>query len=594
MANTVGGLRPIQSTSPRPTYDRGQRPIDTGESRPVQLRPAAAPVNRYAPPPVPPQDTRLKQLADALSSLNPVLQAWGSRREEQKTNEQRLKIPAYLEQIKRDWKGGKIDAVQVGELFPETVPTIRMAIAEAYGERSGTDAFSKVIEAVNNNEELRFDTDKRKAFIEGERKRLFAEIGGDNDFYSSGFVSAFDKQVASWDLGWQRQTADKHMEVLGDKFDEEAFNAFVNGGADALLQVDATWDKTGGLHRTTRNKIVVERITQEAYDRGDSSLLDRLPARFLNSETKVALSKGKAQIEQKMRSDWSFGKQLEDYNRQEQARQGMIQIYRDAVSGKQIDLRQYIENPELMQVADAVRTKNLHTTPPASAALKTQLIQAIVLGSTYGDVRHLGINRSDFTLYGLSKAIMSNKVLTTQDTVELLDKLPKLLEGSVIMNDPSVKYVYDTIIKPQLDVADKTVISRMNNALGGTTSVHVKANEMFQKSVYNQAQADFVKTGEWPQHHRLIEIAQQAGRETNSWLVYYTDIANVNAVKAQTEKEKAERAATTSPANPASASSAPPAASPSSKTLPPPVKSQPTPQQSEMLRRRMNVQRPNL
>ena len=593
MANTVGGLRPVQSTSPRPTYDRGQRPIDTGDSRPVQLRPAAAPVNRYAPPPVPSQDTRLKQLADALSSLNPVLQEWGARREEQKTTEQKLKIPAYLEQIKRDWKGGKIDAVQVGELFPETVPTIRMAIAEAYGERSGTDAFSKVIEAVNNNEELRFDTDKRKAFIEGERKRLFAEIGGDNDFYSSGFVSAFDKQVASWDLGWQRQTADKHMEVLGDKFNEEAFNAFMNGGADALLQVDATWDKTGGLHRTTRNKIVVERITQEAYDRGDSSLLDRLPARFLNSETKVALSKGKAQIEQKMRSDWSFGKQLEDYNRQEQTRQGMIQIYRDAASGKQIDLRQYIENPELMRVADDVRTKNFHTTPPDSTARKTQIMQAIVLGSTFGDVRHLGINRGDFTLYGLSKAIMSDKVLTTQDTVELLDNLPKLMQGSVVMNDPSVKYVYDTIIKPQLDVADKTVISRMNNALGGTTSVHVKANEMFQKSVYNQAQADFVKTGEWPKHHRLIEIAQQAGRETNGWLLYYTDIANVEAVRAQTAKEKAAQNATASPATPASAPTAPPAASPS-KTLPPPVKTQPTPQQSEMLRRRMNVQRPNL
>ena len=593
MANTVGGLRPIQSTSPRPSYDRGQRPIDTGDSRPVQLRPAAAPVNRYAPPPVPSQDTRLKQLADALSSLNPVLQEWGSRRHEQKTNEQRLKIHAYLEQIKHNWKSGKITAVQVGEMFPETVPAIRMAIAEAYGERSGTDAFSKVIEAVNNNEELRFDTDKRKAFIEGERKRLFAEIGGDNDFYSSGFVSAFDKQVASWDLGWQRQTADKHMEVLGDKFNEEAFSAFMNGGADALLQVDATWDKTGGLHRTTRNKIVVDRFTQEAYDRGDPSILDRLPARFLNSTTKEALSKGKAQLEQKMRSDWSFGKQLEDYNRQEQTRQGMIQIYRDAASGKQIDLRQYIENPELMRVADEVRTRNYHTTPPASAARKTQITQAIVLGSTFGDLRHLGINRSDFTLDGISKAIMADTVLTTQDTAEILDNLPKLMQGSVIMNDPSVKYVYDTIIKPQLDVADKTVISRMNNALGGNTSVHVKANEMFQRSVYNQAHADFAKTGEWPQHHRLIEIAQQAGREANNWLIYYTDIANVDAVKAQTAKEKAERNATASPATPASAPSAPPAAN-TSKTLPPPVKSQPTPQQSEMLRRRMNVQRPNL
>ena len=271
----------------------------------------------------------------------------------------------------------------------------------------------------------------------------------------------------------------------------------------------------------------------------------------------------------------------------------MIQIYRDAASGKQIDLRQYIENPELMRVADDVRTRNFHTTHEASAARKAQIIQGIVLGSTFGDVRHLGINRSDFTLDGLSKAIMSDKVLTTQDTTEILNSLPKLMQGSVVMNDPVIKYVYDTIIKPQLDVADGSVIARMNKALGGTTSVHVKANEMFQKSVYHQAQADFAKTGEWPKHHRLIEIAQQAGRETNGWLLYYTDIANVGAVEAQTAKEKAARNATASPAGPASAPSAPPAAN-TSKTLPPPVKSQPTPQQSEMLRRRMNVQRPNL
>lgn len=590
MANTVGGLRSIQSTSPRPTYDRGQRPIDTGESRPVQLRPVAAPVNRYAPPPVPPQETRLKQLADALSSLNPVLQAWGSARSEQKTNEQKLKIPAYLEQIKRDWKGGKIDAVQIGEMFPETVPTVRMAIAEAYGERSGTEAFSKVIEAVNNSEELRFDTDKRKAFIEGERKRLFAEIGGDNDFYSSGFVSAFDKQVASWDLGWQRQTADKHMEVLGDKFNEEAFNAFMDGGADALLQVDATWDKTGGLHRTTRNKIVVDRITQEAYDRGDSSLLDRLPARFLNSETKMALSKGKAQIEQKQWSDWRNGIQLQNQQREEQSRANKTAIIEALANGKQIDLKQFKDDPETFGFALSMRERDIHTTPKDSAARASQITSAIIMGSTFGDASRLGIKRGDFNQAGLAKLIQQDPTLTNADATQLLTNLPKYLEGANVMESPVIKHIYNTTVKPQLDMLNGSALVQINKALGGTTSIHSEANKIFMESVHHRLYAEFSETGEWPKHTRLMQITQEAVEDTNRWLIPRTDISNLGQMMEETRKKKAGVSA---PATPASTASAPTPAKPSN-TLPSQEKSQLTPQQSEVLRRRMNVQRSNL
>ena len=96
-------------------------------------------------------------------------------------------------------------------MYPDLVPSMRMALAEAYGEKEGSDAFGKVVAEINTNENLRFNTDARNAFIAEKRKELFAGIGGDNDFYSSGFVSAFDKQVASWDLGWQRQTADHQM-----------------------------------------------------------------------------------------------------------------------------------------------------------------------------------------------------------------------------------------------------------------------------------------------------------------------------------------------------------------------------------------------
>ena len=158
------------------------------------------------------------------------------------------------------------------------------------------------------------------------------------------------------------------------------------------------------------------------------------------------------------------------------------------------------------------------------------------------------------------------------------------------MESPVIKHIYNTTVKPQLDMLNGSALVQINKALGGTTSIHSEANKIFMESVHHRLYAEFSETGEWPKHTRLMQITQEAVEDTNRWLIPRTDISNLGQMMEETRKKKA---AVNTPSAPASATSAPPPAKPSN-TLPSQEKSQLTPQQSEVLRRRMNVQRPNL
>ena len=214
------------------------------------------------------------------------------------------------------------------------------------------------------------------------------------------------------------------------------------------------------------------------------------------------------------------------------------------------------------------------------------------MGSTVGDASRLGIMRGDFNQAGLAKLIQQDPILTNADATQLLTNLPKYLEGANVMESPVIKHIYNTTVKPQLDMLNGSALVQINKALGGTTSIHSEANKIFMESVHHRLYAEFSETGEWPKHTRLMQITQEAVEDTNRWLIPRTDISNLGQMMEETRKKKA---VVNTPSAPASAASAPPPAKPSN-TLPSQEKSQLTPQQSEVLRRRQrqNVPRPNL
>lgn len=533
MAAQVGGLRPVQAERPLPTYDRGQRSIAPDSGRSEQLRPAASPVSRYSAPTTAPQDTRLRQLADALASFNPALRQYGDVMAKTKEQEQAAKIPAYLEQIKRDRGTGAITAAQVGEIFPELVPTIRWRIAQAVGEEAGAAAFAPIIEEVNNNENLRFDTEARKAFIERKRSELFASIGGGNDFYAAGFVSAFDKAVASWDLNWQRQTAEKHMELMGKQWTREATEAFINGGPDAVLQKDAEWANSGGLHHTTRNKLFIDSVAEIAYREDNPALLDKIPQRFLNADSKLQIAKAKAQIEEHRKAQFRWNMQMEDYMRGEEIRAMKTEALDRFYKGEAVNPADYRKHPEVADYVTSLLNRP-RVNPVSSQARATQIRNGILLGATFGDYSRLGVSGDLFNQDGLIDLIQHDVSLNGDDASKLIAEVPKLLEGVAILRDESVRQQLSDRLRPLLDSLNQSIPGTVNKVVGGK-SLYAIGMETYQHELNRRFQAYYETHGTWPRGFEKQDFIDAALERAEARVLQLADPKNISQTLNETK-----------------------------------------------------------
>lgn len=544
MAAQIGGLRAVQSERPLPTYDRGQRPIQTGDGRAESLRPAASPVNRYSAPPVAPQDNRLRQLAEALGQLSPSLQRFAAVQAADKEKEQAAKLPAYLEQIKRDRGTGAINAAQVGEIFPELVPTIRWRVAQAIGEEAGAASFAPIIDEINRNENLRFDSDARKKFIDQKRAELFKQIGGGNDFYEAGFVSAFDKAVASWDLGWQRQTAEKHMEIMGQQWNREATEAFVNGGPDALLKLDTEWAATGGLHHTTRNKMLIDSVSELAFREDNPALLDKIPQRFLNSDSKLQIAKAKAQIEEHRKAQFRWNMTMQDYQRGEEIRSMKTEALDRFYKGEVVNPADYRKYPEVADYVTSLLNRP-RTNPVSSQARATDIRNKIMLAATFGDHSRLGIPGDMFNQEGLIDLIQNDPSLNGDDAGKLITEVPKLLEGVALLRDESVRQQLSDRLRPMLDSLNQSIPGTVNKVVGGK-SLYAIGMEAYQQELTRRFQAYYETNGRWPRGFEKQDFIDAALERAEARVLQLADPKNMSRTLDETKNPNGNKPANNS------------------------------------------------
>lgn len=546
----VGGLRPVQSDRVLPKYDRGRRGLVESRGSQTALRPAASPVSTYSAPAAIPQDRRLEQLADALSQLSPSLQRFGMAAAETKEKEQAAKLPAYLEQIKRDRGTGSITAAQVGEIYPELVPTIRWRIAQALGEEAGAASFAPVIEEINADENLRFDSEARKAFIEQRRAELFGQIGGGNDFYDAGFVSAFDKAVSTWETGWQRQTAEKHMEVMGDQWKREAIEAYINGGPEAILKKDAEWAASGGLHHTTRNKVFLEAISEVAYREDNPALLDKIPQRFLNADSKLQVAKAKAQIEEHRKAQWRWNIQMDDYMRGEEIRGMKTEALDRFYKGEEVNPADYRKHPEVADYVTSLLNRP-RVNPVASQARATSIRSEILMGATFGDYTRLGVTGDLFNQEGLIDLIQQDASLNGEDASKLIAEVPKLLEGVAILRDESVRQQLGDRLRPMLDSLNQSIPGTVNKVVGGK-SLYAIGMEAYQQELNRRFNAYYETNGAWPRGFEKQDMIDAALERAESRVLQLADPSNMSRTLNETKSPK--KAKETTPAKPKSES----------------------------------------
>lgn len=517
MAN-VNGLRPVQSQRPVPKYDRGTRSLlgGQGQAQSPSLRPAASPVSTYSAPPVPSQDQRLAQLADALAELNPSLKRFGMQDREAVEREQMMKLPAYIEQVKRDRGTGLITAAQVGEVLPETVPTIRNRISQAVGEEHGAAQFAPVIEEILTNENIRLDTEARKTLIEAKRQEFFGALEGADDFFKAGAVTAFDKAVAAHELNWQRETAQYHVQTMQKQWQREVEEKFLYGGPQALLDLDREWKDSGGLSNETRNSLLIDAIGNLAYSQGNPGLLDQIPDRFLNRETKGLVAEAKAKIEENWRSQVRWGIQMESYEREKAIREGKTQALNRFFNGDIPKPGEYRNFPEVEDYVNTLLNRP-RIDPVESEANARRITTKLMEASTTGDLSPLGISGSQFNEESLINLIQESDGLNPQDAVKLINEVPKLLQGMSLLRDDDVRQQLGDRLRPYLDQLQQSLPGKLSAALGGR-SLYGVAMKQFQDDLRRSFLAYYEETGEWPKGFQKRDLIDASVQRTEDYI----------------------------------------------------------------------------
>ena len=436
-----------------------------------------------------PRSSSAFQLAEALGKAQPVLDKFNDTYERNRALEQQaqlLKLDNYKNQIITD-NQGPVSEAQVGARFPDTVPVIRMRIAEGAGAEQGKKLIQPVIDAIMADANLQNDTEARTAFIKQKRGEILGGIPAGNEFYASGAISAIDKELGQYENQWQRQTAAYHKEVQSKDFSGKVVEAL--GQAEpgkAIEALDANWKTSSSLNNFDRNKLVVETVTQQAYATDNPALLDKIPTRFLNAETSAKIQQSRLQILQIRIGKVRDAQFLEGAQREEATRGAKTDIVGKLAKGEQIDPGQYRGNPEAfsfaMNMKDAGRLPDVQSVSNA-----TRVRTAILNGSTVGSMNQNQV----------IDQIMSNPAINPKEKQALIADVPKLMEGMLILKDEGVQVAMSTRIDARLKVLEGSTNAKIQSLITGG-NLRAQAMQVFEQGLQGSFTAYFEDNKQWP------------------------------------------------------------------------------------------------
>lgn len=228
-----------------PIYTPDQQDISLGNSR------------------INPADTYVRQTPQDVSSgfeaLSRALSNWGSSissaEEKAKLEAERLeneKIPYYISQFSQEMEAGTVDEVQVGKKLPQRSQIIVAKVTEGIGARQWEDYSRNYMEeALRNDESIRTDPVKRKAFFDKLRSDMVEQTRG-RDFYGAGASRAVEGIINEFEGNFQREGAKVFQDQQEAEFTENAISVLKNppasGEYGALLDFISTAESNGNYN----------------------------------------------------------------------------------------------------------------------------------------------------------------------------------------------------------------------------------------------------------------------------------------------------------------------------------------------------------
>lgn len=469
--------------------------------------------------------------------------------EQKKTQEQAIKIDSYTAQFMQDNAAGAVDKAQLKERFPEMVPIIAARVAEAIGKKQGALEVASAIEHINGNDSLRLDTAQRAAYVKKTREDLFSRIPAGNDFYAAGVVSAMDRAFGEQELKWQGQTATYHQEVQKTALSGEAVAAFNSTDPTAAMAaIDTAYGKSSSLNNVERNKVYVDAVIKAAAVSDDPTILDRIPQAYLNIDSKAAIAGARIQVTNQQWAKFTRDKEFAAYQRDESDRNGKLNILKQLSNNEEINPSQYLASPVLHAFAvDAMSTPRV---PEATSKAGVQAFRLSLLSE--GQVKVMG-SQAD-----IIKGVLAMKGMNPKDKAALVDEVPLLMQGSVLMNDPNIRRAFTDNIGFRLDDLAKSSNARISSLLGNG-NLRGRATAMFEGEIRANFEAEYATTKQWPIGVAARKIVDAAIAKTSAEIDRQTSIEGLKDQN-NTASGRTPTAATPAPVPTATPSAAKPAA----------------------------------
>ena len=468
------------------------------------------------------------QLAEALGKAQPMLDKFN---EDLKADQRRqeildtMKIPSLVEKARQESTDGTLKGIQDGVIAPGSSAVVNARVDEARGEAWGKESVQALITKINGDATMIEDPVARaKAIAEG-KAEILARIPKGNEYIYGGAATAVNKELNQYENGWMEKSNRYKTDMESKGFSAKVVAAFkTDNPSDKLLELDDSY-KLSGLGNNARNKLVVDTVTQQAYGERNSALLDKIPERFLNAETKAKITQVRSQIQELKMGDYRAVKALEADQRDAAIRSGKTEIIKRVAAGQPVDPGQYETNPELYQFASTMR--EAPRLPAAQSSANLQRIRQSILSSA----TVVGVDANK-----LMDEALKNPLLNPADREKLVNEMPKLVDGMVAMNDDQVKSAYITRIGNSLDDLAKNPLSVLSPNLRSRTV------EIFDTRIRQGFNAFYEEKGTWPTGGFKTKIVDEAVKVTEDFMKDQLNPGGRGAAPAATPAPKAPAA----------------------------------------------------
>lgn len=493
-------------------------PVEGFDSRLQRLRPTVS--AHFSPAAVanPAQGpSRLDQLADALGKWGQVADrypAYQAAQAQETRDGQKEVLGYYAELYDRARSEGPVSEEQVRQMFPELDPEVSALIAKDMGSRDARAYTQQRVQELLQNDELRLNTPARLEYLQQIREDA-QELYGDSPHFATGFLERMEASLSQHELRFMQETATHHKAVVADEFTNRVLETIADGGD--LLVLDQEYAQGSPLTHLERNQVVIEAYQQAAIADRNPDLIETIPHRFLNAQTRAEVPQVRQKIRDAIFQEIVQEERLTSIMRDEELRTGKMEVLERIAQGEIVNSLDYRDNPELeayaRQFANQPRLDRTESVYNAQT-FKTRLLRAGFSGDymrAFSDDPAFASAFSGRTVTedALRDHLLGRPDLNPQEKQDLLEELPTMMEGMSAMRDEDVRQPLNDVIKPMLQDLANSTNAEIQRILTGR-NLRARAMQSYENDIRAGFMAYYEDHGQWPRGTAKLQIVRDA------------------------------------------------------------------------------------